>query len=441
MTVTNEAAAGTPRGRDVMGQEGAAREIGDYDLIVVGGGVGGGALSTVMARAGRKVLLLEQTETYVDRVRGEWIAPWGVVETRTLGLYDTLMAAGGHHLSRHITYDETLSPKAAEAAPLPLDIFAPGVPGPLCLRHPIHCQALFDAALAAGADARRGVAVTEIRTGSDPCVTFEAGGEALMARAPLVVGADGRTSAVREAAGIVLHQDAPHHWFAGLLVEGVEGWPEDTQAIGTEGDFGFLAFPQGEGKVRVYGGFALDQARRFQGPDGARRFLDAFAVACSPGNARLVAGRPAGPVGAFINADSWTEKPFAMGAVLVGDAAGWNDPIIGLGMSITYRDVRIVSDLLKSVPAGRVPDFSSYAAERAERMRRLRFTARIQAALDMEFGPEAAARRKDLHDRALADPGLKAHAFAVMAGPETVPAELFTEAHRARVLGLAEAAE
>ena len=287
-----------------MGQEGAAREIGDYDLIVVGGGVGGGALSTVMARAGRKVLLLEQTETYVDRVRGEWIAPWGVVETRTLGLYDTLMAAGGHHLSRHITYDETLSPKAAEAAPLPLDIFAPGVPGPLCLRHPIHCQALFDAALAAGADARRGVAVTEIRTGSDPCVTFEAGGEALMARAPLVVGADGRTSAVREAAGIVLHQDTPHHWFAGLLVEGVEGWPEDTQAIGTEGDFGFLAFPQGEGKVRVYGGFALDQARRFQGPDGARRFLDAFAVACSPGNARLVAGRPAGPVGAFINADS-----------------------------------------------------------------------------------------------------------------------------------------
>ena len=424
-----------------MGQEGGAREIGDYDLIVVGGGVGGGALSTVMARAGRKVLLLEQTETYVDRVRGEWIAPWGVVETRTLGLYDTLMAAGGHHLSRHITYDETLSPKAAEAAPLPLDIFAPGVPGPLCLRHPIHCQALFDAALAAGADARRGVAVTEIRTGSDPCVTFEAGGEVLMARAPLVVGADGRTSAVREAAGIVLHQDTPHHWFAGLLVEGVEGWPEDTQAIGTEGDFGFLAFPQGEGKVRVYGGFALDQARRFQGPDGARRFLDAFAVACSPGNARLVAGRPAGPVGAFINADSWTEKPFAMGAVLVGDAAGWNDPIIGLGMSITYRDVRIVSDLLKSVPAGRVPDFSAYAAERAERMRRLRFTARIQAALDMEFGPEAAARRKDLHDRALADPGLKAHAFAVMAGPETVPAELFTEAHRARVLGLAEAAE
>ena len=39
--------------------------------------------------------------------------------------------------------------------------------------------------------------------------------------------------------------------------------------------------------------------------------------------------------------------------------------------------------------------------------------------------------------RAAADPGLKAHAFAVMAGPETLPAEVFTDAHRDKVLGVA----
>ena len=33
----------------------------------------------------------------------------------------------------------------------------------------------------------------------------------------------------------------------GLLVEGAEGWADDLQAIGTEGDFSFLAFPQGGG--------------------------------------------------------------------------------------------------------------------------------------------------------------------------------------------------
>ena len=64
----------------------------DYDLIIVGGGIGGSALAAVLARAGRDVLLLEQTEVFEDRVRGEWIAPWGVVETRRLGLFDTLKA-------------------------------------------------------------------------------------------------------------------------------------------------------------------------------------------------------------------------------------------------------------------------------------------------------------------------------------------------------------
>ncbi|MDZ4375420.1 MAG: FAD-dependent monooxygenase [Phenylobacterium sp.] len=411
----------------------------DYDLIIVGGGIGGSALATVMARAGRSVLLLEQSEVYEDRVRGEWIAPWGVAEVKRLGLYDTLMAAGGHHITRHITYDETREPAEAEARTLPLGIFIEGVPGPLCLGHPLHCQTLFDAAAAAGADARRDVQVSNMTLGAAPSVTFEHQGRVESATARLVVGADGRTSSVREAAGITLHQDKPHHWFAGLLVEGVEGWDPELQAIGTEGDFGFLAFPQGDGKVRVYGGYALDQAQRFKGPEGPRRFLDAFAMACSPANRHLVAGRPAGPLYSYINADAWTDEPFAQGAVLVGDAAGWNDPIVGLGLSITYRDVRIVSDILKSSDDWSPAALAPYAEERAERMRRLRFAASLTSALDMEFGDEARARRRRHFDQSAADPTLGIHAFAVMAGPEVPPPEAFTPAQKARVLHTEEA--
>jgi len=410
--------------------------MGDYDLIIVGAGIGGSALASVMARAGRSVLLLERTEVFEDRVRGEWIAPWGVVETMALGLYDRLVSAGGHHVTRHVTYDETLAPETAEASVLPLSIFKDGVPGPLCLGHPVHCQTLMTAAFEAGADVRRGVDVTGIEAGPAPRVVFEQAGETHTARGRLLVGADGRTSQVREAAGIVLHQDKPHHWFAGLLVEGAEGWNADVQAIGTEDDFAFLAFPQGDGRVRVYGGYALDQAARFKGPEGARRFLDAFAFRCSPENRHLVAGRPAGPLMSYVNADSWTDEPFAPGVVLVGDAAGWNDPIIGLGLSITYRDVRIVRDLLAGSDDWANLDFASYAEERRERMRRLRFAAGLQSSLDMEFGEAAQARRRSHFERAAVDPSLRAHAFAVMAGPESVPEAIFTEAHRARVLGL-----
>jgi len=407
----------------------------DYDLIIVGGGIGGSALATVMAQAGRSVLLLEQSETYVDRVRGEWIAPWGVDEVRRLGLYDLLRGAGGHHITHHVTYDEGKDPTAAEAEALPLGFFREGVPGPLCLGHPKHCQTLFDAAGAAGATTLRGVRVIETQAGATPRVSYEQDGAVHEARARLLVGADGRTSQVREASGVVLHQDTPHHWFAGLLIEGADGWAEHLQAIGTEGDFGFLAFPQGGGKVRLYGGYALDEARRFKGEDGPRRFLDAFAVNCSPANRKLVAGRPAGPLMSYINADSWTDQPFAEGVVLVGDAAGWNDPIIGLGLSITYRDVRIVSDILKASDDWSVAAFAPYAEERAERMRRLRFAGRVQSALDMEFGDAAKARRHRYHELGAKDPTLKLHGVAVMAGPEVAPPEIFTDAHWARVVG------
>jgi menaquinone-9 beta-reductase len=70
-------------------------------------------------------------------------------------------------------------------------------------------------------------------------------------------------------------------------------------------------------------------------------------------------------------------------------------------------------------------------------MRRLRFAGQIQSALDMEFGEAARARRHRYHELGAADPSLKMHSFAVMAGPETLPPEAFTEEHRARVLGTA----
>lgn len=405
-----------------------------YDLIIVGGGIGGSALAATMAKAGQSVLLLEKSTEYEDRVRGEWIAPWGVSETRRLGLYDLLKSAGGHHIRSHVTYDESYDPSVAKATALELGIFAEGVPGPLAIGHPHHCQTLFDEAVHNGAECRRGVNVTEVTLGEAPSVTFEQDGETTTARAPLIVGAEGRQSLVRKAAGIKLHQDKPHHWFAGLLVDDVEGWDDTQQAIGTEDDFGFLAFPQGGQKVRVYGGYALDEKGRFAGEDGARKFLEAFRMRSAPNNDAIAAGTPVGPLFSYFNNDSWTDEPYTNGCVLIGDAAGWNDPINGLGLSITYRDVRIVSDILKETPNGQSPDFRPFAEERSERMRRLRFAGTIQATLDMEFSEDARARRRSFHQRKLADPTLGMHGAAIMGGPEMVPAEFFTDAHMQKVL-------
>jgi 2-polyprenyl-6-methoxyphenol hydroxylase-like FAD-dependent oxidoreductase len=413
---------------------GGAGVADQYDLIIIGGGIGGSALAAVMARAGKSVLVLEQSAVFEDRVRGEWISPWGVKETQRIGLYDLLLSAGGHHVLKHVSYDESRAAEISETRTLPLSMFVEGVVGPLSIGHPHHCQTLFDEAGRSGATTLRGVQVVSIAPGAAPSVRYVSQGAEHEAKARLLVGADGRMSRTREVCGIRLHQDKPHHWFAGLLVEDAQGWNQDLQAIGTEGDFGFLAFPQGNGRVRVYGGYSLEQRSRFSGEGGPHKFLDAFRMTSAPDNRFLAEARVAGPLYSYFNNDSWTDEPFTQGAVLIGDAAGWNDPIVGLGLSITYRDVRIVSEMLKASDDWSRAAFVPYADERRERMRRLRFSASLVAALDMEFGEGPRERRRRVFERADKDPLVMSHAFAVMAGPDALPAEAFTEAHRARVL-------
>src|SRR5215218_767311 len=91
--------------------------------------------------------------------------------------------------------------------------------------------------------------------------------------------------------------------------------------------------------------------------------------------------------------DHWVEDPTAPGVVLVGDAAGHNDPILGQGLSIALRDVRLVSEAI--LAGGRDPAaFRPYVEERLERMRRLRITASLAATVRAEYGTEARRRRQ-----------------------------------------------
>ena len=407
----------------------------DFDIAIVGCGIGGGALATVLARAGVSVLVLEKSTVYRDHVRGEWMAPWGVVELKTLGLYDTVRAAGGHHLSRHWSCDEDVAPEEAVATALDLTTLIPDIGGPLCIGHPQLCQLLIETAAAAGATVRRGVPDVRITLGHSPAIVYQHEQAEHRVTCRLIVGADGRGSQVRRDTGLELHRDPTHHLFAGMLVEGADGWPADTQAIGAENDVHFLAFPQGGGRVRLYLGYSSDQPRRLAGAQGPQAFLAAFRLHSVPGSEHLANARPAGPCNSYPNEDSWTDRPYADGVVLIGDAAGSNDPIIGQGLSITLRDVRQLRDALLGTRDWSGALFASYATERAERMRRLRFTASLISTLENEFGPAGRERRRRARARQMEDPSLLLPLMAAFIGPENIPAETFAAQTRERLFG------
>ncbi len=386
-------------------------------------------------RAGHEVLLLEKSETFDDHVRGEALLQWGVKEAQQLGLHDALLAAGAHYMTKGLGYDELRSVEAAEAEAMDMAQFIAGVPGILAIGHPQHCQALLDRAVAEGATVRRGIRILTIEAGVAPKVCYEANGQQFNARARLVVGADGRASAVRAAFGIPLTVGAPRTMLSGMLVEGADGWDADGWALGAENDFCFAVFPQGKGRARVYGWWDIAKRQRFAGPDGVSTFLAAFRLTCCPMSDAIAGARAAGPLGTFLNNETVAETPFIEGGLLIGDAAGWTDPLAGCGLSSAYRDARVVSEMLLASDDWSPAAFAPYAEERNERLRRLRFVTEIETTLNCDFNERGRARRRQFFERLPSDPTIALHLVANIAGPEMVPPEAYTPAHRAHVLG------
>jgi len=388
------------------------------DVVVVGGGIGGASLACALARAGLGVTVLEATTEYEDRVRGETMTPWGVKEARDLGVEDVLLDAGAHIASLWKQYAE-----GGEAAEIPVAMMVPGIPGTLNLRHPVACQALVDAAAEAGATVVRGVRDVNL-AGDGPTVSYATNGRSHDVSTSLVVGADGRNSIVRKQAGITLEREPAITHIAGLLVDGLDGVPDDHDALADAGELFFLLFHQGGGRARVYICPGLSGRHRFSGPQGTARFLAACTQASYPWSEQVAAGTPAGPCATYPGDDTWTDAPYAEGVVLIGDAAGHNDPIVGQGLSIALRDARTVRDLV--LDDARDPSaFAPYGEERFARMERLRFIADVLAVTQAEDADNTAARRAFVAEKMAAmDPEILSLLVGVLAGPETIPAEL-----------------
>jgi 2-polyprenyl-6-methoxyphenol hydroxylase-like FAD-dependent oxidoreductase len=399
--------------------------VGEPEIVIVGGGVAGGALATVLARKGRSVALLERDQRHVDRVRGEWMAPWGVAEAVRLGLLDDFHAAGGFHPVRSVGYDETQTPERAEAMAIDLRTVHPVGTGPLCLRHPLICEALCQTAATAGASVIRGVRQIEVRAGQRPEVSFETNGHEATWRPRLVVGADGRNSTVRRQLGLVVEHDEPRYLVGGLLVDDVPDWPQAVTSLGTEGDLHYFVFPQGGAKLRLYVCYDFDRRQRFAGPQREQNVLAAFRLKCLPLGDSIAGGRPISPLHSYSNEDHWVEEPTAPGVVLIGDAAGHNDPVIGQGTSLALRDVRVLAELLSANDWSQAA-LRPYVEERRERMRRVRIAARLAGKLRVEFGPAAAARRAMALKRMFVDKALNPY-VTVFVGPDALPAAAFEQ--------------
>jgi len=315
---------------------------GTYDIVTVGGGLGGSALAAVMAKRGARVLVLERERRFADRVRGEALAPWGVGELRALGLYDAVRSSVGHELRWFDLHYAGMQVQHRDV----IDTTPQRAPW-LAFYHPAMQEKLIEAAAAAGAEVRRGVRARNVEPGKPATVEVEsdAGSERVAAR--LVVGADGRNSVVRRWCGFDVQREQPRHLFAGILFDGSEAPDDDTSRIFFDSPNGrvSLLFPQGGGRVRAYVGHHRAGNPPAEGKQSVGRFLDDSAAVGVPRDWYAKA-TPAGPLAMFDATDNWVEHPYRGGVALIGDAANTSDPTWGQGMSLTLRDVHTLSDRL-----------------------------------------------------------------------------------------------
>jgi menaquinone-9 beta-reductase len=361
------------------------------DVLIIGGGIGGSGLAAVLAGGGLSVTVLERTLVFPDRVRGEMYVPWGVAIADELGLLDPLLAAGAEFSTEWVYYDQAFPPEVAEQMGVHVPDAVPGSRGILNFTHPEACQALYDQAASRGARMERGVEGIEIHlSGGRSTVTWrDAGGSTHTTTVRLLVGADGRASIVRKAAGIEFHSDPVRQYMTGGLVEG-ESLRSQIDSYGTGRDVNFYSFPQGSNRSRVY--LAHFDVHRYAGPEGASRYLADLEQCASPDVARLSKGRLVTPIATHESVDTWTDAAHAPGVVLVGDAAGYNDPIVGQGLSLTMADIRDTSQVI--LGGGWQPeDFAGYSERRQDRHAKQRISSRASAEMLCAFGPEAEARR------------------------------------------------
>ena len=156
---------------------------GTYDIITVGGGLGGAALALAMAEHGARVLVLERERHFRDRVRGEGMHAWGVPEARALGIYERLRETCGVEVRWWDTYlraDRIDHRDFPATTPHHSPLFG--------FYHPEMQEVLLTAATQAGAEVRRGASVREVQPGGVPSVVLEHEGRVEEAHARLVVG-------------------------------------------------------------------------------------------------------------------------------------------------------------------------------------------------------------------------------------------------------------
>lgn len=336
-----------------------------YDAIVIGGGPGGSTVATVLARARRKVLLLEK-EKFPRFHVGESLLPFN------LPLFDRLGVAGKIHAAGYQKKHGAFFWNEASGGIRPVD-FAKGVDD----RHPMafHVKrAGFDDLLLrhaeeSGAQVREETAVEEVlfdgRRAVGVLARSRSGKEEIRAR--VVVDASGQTALLSRQLGT--RKFDPKLKRAGLFAhyEGIR-WPEGQRPgdilLPIDSGVWYWIIPFSDGTCSV--GEVFEPSLVAQAGSLEAKFD--LLLARSPRMQQFLAGaRRTSRVVGISDYSTSSARASGEGWALVGDAATFLDPVFSTGvflaMAMGERAAYRIERALEKRGSVGARDLAPYARE------------------------------------------------------------------------------
>ena len=303
-----------------------------YDAIVVGARCAGSPTAMLLARQGHKVLLVDKATFPSDTISTHLVHIPGVAALQRWGLKDELVATNCPPID---TYAFNMGPFTIAGKPGTSE--QPASYGP---RRTVLDKLLIDAAARAGAEVREAFAVEALISDNGAVTGIRGhakGGNSIVEKARVVIGADGRHSLVARTVKPEQYNEKPpilagyYSYWSGLPMNGrFEAYDRPNRS--------FAAWPTNDGLTLLVGGWRVEEFEENK-KDIAGNFYKMLDLAPEFAERVRNAKQEDRFYGAFV--ENYFRKPFGEGWALVGDAGYNKDFITAQGISDAFREAEL----------------------------------------------------------------------------------------------------